>query len=235
MLKLDNVSVSYGSFKALENVSLYAEQGELVVLLGSNGAGKSTLFKAVSGLVKVQEGSMEAAGTSILGKPPSFMVKKGIVQCAEGRMLFPAMTVLENLKMGSYVHRRDKKVQEEQLRNVYDLFPILQEKRKDPAGSLSGGQQQMVAIGRALMAKPSLLLLDEPSLGLAPLIVEQMFETISEINKTGVTVLLAEQNAHAALKISNRGYVLENGSVVMEGTQKELMNNEDIRKAYIGA
>ncbi len=235
MLKLANVSVNYGQFQALKDINLEVEQGELVVLLGANGAGKSTLFRTISGLSKPTNGDIYFGNEQIGGKAPHKLVHKGIVQCAEGRKLFPEMTVYENLKMGGYVFRRNKSLLKNELEGIYDLFPILKDKRNQPAGSLSGGQQQMLAIGRALMSKPKLLMLDEPSLGLAPLIVEQMFTIIEKINSSGTTVLLAEQNANAALQVSNRGYVIENGRIVLSGTRDELFNNDQVRKAYIGA
>ncbi|WP_456279417.1 ABC transporter ATP-binding protein [Bacillus sp. AK128] len=235
MLKLTNVSVHYGSFQALRNINLEVEQGELVVLLGANGAGKSTIFRTISGLSKPSEGTIHFMDQNVGGMSADRLVGAGIVQCAEGRKLFPQMTVYENLLLGGYVNRRDKEKQKKSLQEVYELFPILKEKRNDPAGSLSGGQQQMLAIGRALMAHPKLILLDEPSIGLAPLIVEQVFDVIKRINKNGTTVLLAEQNANAALKIADRGYVIETGKLVLEGKSQELFENDDIRKAYIGA
>ncbi|WP_408010416.1 ABC transporter ATP-binding protein [Pseudalkalibacillus sp. A8] len=235
MLEINRLSVKYGAYTAISNVTIEVGQGDFVVLLGSNGAGKSTTFKAISGLQKPSEGEIVFEGTPIQGLSPDRIVQSGIVQCAEGRKLFPQMTVYENLTMGAYVHRKKKKVIKQSIEEVYDLFPILHEKKEDAAGSLSGGQQQMLAIGRALMAKPKLMLLDEPSIGLAPLIVEQMFDVIQKINKDGTTILLAEQNANAALKIADRGYVFENGSIVVEGTSEELFTNEAVRKAYIGA
>ncbi|UOQ94615.1 ABC transporter ATP-binding protein [Halobacillus shinanisalinarum] len=235
MLNLSDLTVKYGSFTAIEDVNVEVGEGEFVVLLGSNGAGKSTIFKAISGLEKPSEGKILFEGNSIGGLSPERLVKSGIVHCAEGRELFPRMTVNENLIMGAYVHRKKKKEIKQSIKDVYELFPILHEKREDAAGSLSGGQQQMLAIGRALMAKPKLMLLDEPSIGLAPLIVEQMFNVIQQINKDGTTILLAEQNANAALKIANRGYVFENGSIVVQGTSDELFTNDEVRKAYIGA
>lgn len=210
-------------------------EGELVVLLGANGAGKSTIFNTISGLNKPSKGDIHFMGESMLANSPDKMVSAGIVQCAEGKKLFAEMSVQENLRMGGFVHRRKKAQLAESLEEVYELFPILKEKRNDQAGSLSGGQQQMVAIGRALMAKPRLILMDEPSMGLAPLIVEQMFSIIQGINKSGTTVLLAEQNANAALKIADRGYVIENGVIVLQGKSSDLFNNDEIRKAYIGA
>ncbi|MCA1021181.1 ABC transporter ATP-binding protein [Halobacillus litoralis] len=235
MLELTDVSIQYGSFTAVEKISIHIGKGELVVLLGSNGAGKSSTFNTISGLQKPSYGTILLEERPIQGLGPDKIVRSGIVQCAEDRKLFPQMTVKENLVMGGYVHRRKRKQVNQSLQDVFELFPVLQEKKDQPAGSLSGGQQQMLAIGRALMAKPKLLLLDEPSIGLAPLIVEQMFEVIQKINKDGTTVLLAEQNAFAALKIADRGYVFESGSVVVEGTAEELLANDTVRKAYIGA
>lgn len=235
MLKLTDVTVRFGASEALTNINLEVGEGELVVLLGANGAGKSTIFNTISGLNKPSSGDIHFFGASVRGHSPDKMVKAGIIQCAEGKKLFSDMSVEENLMMGGFVHRRKKAQLKQSLANVYELFPILKEKRNDPAGSLSGGQQQMVAIGRALMAKPKLIMMDEPSMGLAPLIVEQMFSIIQEINKSGTTVLLAEQNANAALKIADRGYVIENGVIVLQGKSKELFTNDAIRKAYIGA
>lgn len=235
LLRLQNISVHYGPFKALHNIEMNAKEGELVVLLGANGAGKSTIFRTISGLTKPSEGTITFVDKKIDGLSPDRLVKHGIVQCPEGRKLFPQMTVSENLLMGGYIYRNKKQKMKENLEEVYQLFPILKEKQGSPAGSLSGGQQQMVAIGRALMSKPQLLLLDEPSIGLAPLIVEQMFDVIRTINKSGTTILLAEQNASAALRIADRGYVIENGVIVLEGTNEDLFANDEIRKAYIGA
>ncbi|WP_075527481.1 ABC transporter ATP-binding protein [Sporosarcina ureilytica] len=235
MLKLTDVTVKFGHFEALNRINLHVTEGELVVLLGANGAGKSTIFNTISGLNKPSSGDIRFIGQSVHGFSPDKIVKAGVVQCAEGKKLFADMSVEENLMMGGFVHRRKKAQLKQSLGEAYDLFPILYEKKDDPAGSLSGGQQQMLAIGRALMAKPKLIMMDEPSIGLAPLIVEQMFSIIQEINKSGTTVLLAEQNANAALKIADRGYVIENGSIVLQGESKALFNNDAIRKAYIGA
>lgn len=235
MLRLENVSVNYGSFRALDNVNIHAKEGELVVLLGANGAGKSSIFLTVSGLNKAASGSIKFGSKELVGMQPSQIVHDGVVHCPEGRKLFPGMSVLKNLMLGAYVHRKDKPGVQKTLEEVFELFPILHEKREANAGSLSGGQQQMVAIGRALMGRPKALLLDEPSLGLAPLVVKQVFDVIEKINRSGTTVLLAEQNAYAALKIASRAYVIENGHIVMEGSQEELLNNEQVRKAYIGA
>lgn len=235
MLKLDKVNLSYGSFRALHDVTLHANEGELVVLLGSNGAGKSSIFLTMSGLNKASSGSIHFGSQNLVGRKPSQIVADGLVHCPEGRKLFPGMSVLKNLTLGAYVHRGDNKGTQRTLDEVFELFPILHEKKDMPAGSLSGGQQQMVAIGRALMGRPKALLLDEPSLGLAPLVVKQMFEIIARINKAGTTVLLAEQNAYAALNIASRAYVIEQGRIVLEGGREELLNNAQVRRAYIGA
>ncbi|MAA65852.1 MAG: branched-chain amino acid ABC transporter ATP-binding protein [Alteromonadaceae bacterium] len=235
MLQLKNVDVCYGSFKALNEISMTVNSGELVVLLGANGAGKSSLFNTLSGLNKPTAGDIEFEGKRLNGLRPSAIVDAGIVQCAEGRKLFPQMSVQQNLMLGAYVHRRDKQGNRRRYKEILEMFPILEEKAEQPAGSLSGGQQQMVAIGRAMMSRPRLLMLDEPSLGLAPLIVRQMFQTIQQINSLGTTVLLAEQNAFAALKIASRAYVMENGRLVMEGDREAMLGNEKVREAYIGA
>ncbi|ABO66882.1 MULTISPECIES: ABC transporter ATP-binding protein [Geobacillus] len=234
MLEVTNVSVRYGSFTAIRDVTFSVRSGEIAVLLGANGAGKSTLFRTISGLHKPAQGEIRLDGERIDSLPPDRIVQRGVVQCAEGRKLFARMSVYENLLMGAYVHRKDKEGIRRSIEHVYELFPILHEKRNETAGSLSGGQQQMLAIGRALMSRPAVLLLDEPSIGLAPLIVEQMFATIKQINEEGTTILLAEQNAHAALSIAHQGYVFENGTIVASGTAEELLANDDVRKAYIG-
>lgn len=235
MLQLKNVDAHYGSFKALSNINMIVDTGGLVVLLGANGAGKSTLFNTISGLVKPTAGTIEFEDKTLNGMKPSAVVSAGVVQCAEGRQLFPQMSVQDNLMLGAYVHRKDKEGNRKRLNEVLELFPILSEKAQQAAGSLSGGQQQMVAIGRAMMSRPRLLMLDEPSLGLAPLVVKQMFETIQQINSLGTTVLLAEQNAFAALKIATHAYVMENGQLVMDGDREAMLGNEEVRKAYIGA
>jgi branched-chain amino acid transport system ATP-binding protein len=234
MLQLENVVVKYGSFRALDGVDLEVGAGELVVLLGANGAGKSTIFRAISGLNKLAGGDIRFQGESLAGKKPSQIVEAGIVQCPEGRKLFPQMSVLKNLMLGAYVHRKDKAGVRRSLEHVLSMFPILEEKKDDAAGSLSGGQQQMVAIGRALMSRPKLLLLDEPSLGLAPLVVKQVFETVKQINSEGTSVLLAEQNAFAALQIADRAYVIESGRMVASGDREAMLDDDRIRKAYIG-
>ena len=235
MLQLNHVDVCYGSFKALTDISMTVDAGELVVLLGANGAGKSSLLNAISGLVKPTAGEIQFEDKQLNGMKASAVVASGVVQCAEGRKLFPQMSVMQNLMMGAYVHRRDRQGNRKRLNEVLELFPILADKADEPAGSLSGGQQQMVAIGRAMMSRPRLLMLDEPSLCLAPLVVKQVFETVKQINSLGTTVLLAEQNAFAALKIAHRAYVMENGHLVMEGDRETMLGNEQVRKAYIGA
>ncbi|MGF9758531.1 ABC transporter ATP-binding protein [Microvirga sp. 0TCS3.31] len=235
MLRLEGAQLNYGSFRALDGISIHAEPGELVVMLGANGAGKSSLFLAISGLRKLTRGNIWFKDQNIAGRKPSQIVQSGVVHCPEGRKLFPEMSVRKNLLLGAYVHRQDKKESEKILDQVFEMFPILHEKRHDMAGSLSGGQQQMVAIGRALMGRPQVLLLDEPSLGLAPLVVKQVLGVIKAINDKGTTVLLAEQNAYAALQIAHRAYVIESGRIVMEGDRDTLLNDERVRKAYIGA
>jgi branched-chain amino acid transport system ATP-binding protein len=235
LLELEGLSVCFGSFMALRDIHMEVREGELLVLLGANGAGKTTLLRTISGLNRPQSGIIKFQGKKISGLSPSEVVRHGISQCAEGRKLFPRMSVHKNLILGAYTRRKDKKEMLKSLEYVYSLYPILKDKENDPAGSLSGGQQQMLAIGRALMSRPKVLLLDEPSMGLAPLVVGQMFETIEAINREGTTILLAEQNAYSALKIANRGYVIEGGSVVMSGSSEAITGNERIRQAYIGA
>ncbi|MDW7673571.1 MAG: ABC transporter ATP-binding protein [Bacillota bacterium] len=235
MLKLSNVAVNYGKFQALNGIDMEVNEGELVVLLGSNGAGKSTIFRTISGLNKPSNGEILFNDQKISGWSPDKVVREGIIHCPEGRKLFPRMTILENLILGGYVIRHKKNEVNRNIEKVLELFPILREKIHDKAGSMSGGQQQMLAIGRALMANPKVFMLDEPSLGLAPLLVEQMFEIIQQINKAGTTVLLAEQNSNAALQIADRGYVIETGKIVIKGTSQELLENTQIKEAYLGA
>jgi branched-chain amino acid transport system ATP-binding protein len=235
MLRCEGATLDYGSYRALSGVSIHVDKGELVVMLGANGAGKSSLFLAISGLRKLKAGSIRLGGDELAGRKPSQIVADGLVHCPEGRKLFPGMSVLKNLTLGAYVHRNDPAGTKPLLEQVFGMFPILREKQHDTAGSLSGGQQQMVAIGRALMGRPKVLLLDEPSLGLAPLVVKQVLAAVKAINEAGTTVLLAEQNAYAALKIAHRAYVIENGQIVMEGQPDALLGDERIRKAYIGA
>jgi branched-chain amino acid transport system ATP-binding protein len=234
MLTFNDVSLDYGSFRALHGINLRADEGELVVLLGANGAGKSSIFRAASALTKASSGRIRLKDVDLVGKRPADVVRAGVIHCPEGRKLFPAMSVLKNLMLGAYTHRRDRAGNRQRLDEVLALFPDLVSRKDDPAGSLSGGQQQMVAIGRALMSRPRVLLLDEPSLGLAPLVVKQTFEVIQRINRAGTTVLLAEQNAHAALKIAHRAYVVESGRIVLEGTYETLAGNEAVRRAYVG-
>ncbi len=235
MLRFENVDLHYGSFRALSGVTMHAEAGELVVLLGANGAGKTSIFMAASGIQKASAGSIRFADNELVGKRPAQIVGVGLVHCPEGRKLFPMMSVKKNLVLGAYVHRSDKAGIKRSLDEVFGLFPILEKKQNDPAGSLSGGQQQMVAIGRAILGRPKVLLLDEPSLGLAPLVVKQVFEVIQRINRAGTTVLLAEQNAYSALAIAHRAYVIERGHITLEGDRDSLLNNEAVRAAYIGA
>jgi branched-chain amino acid transport system ATP-binding protein len=234
MLEVRDLTVNYGHFTALHGVSLNVNPGEIVVLLGANGAGKSTLFRTLSGLQKAGGGSAQWNGTPLTGGRPEYNVAHGVAQCPEGRLLFPDLSVEKNLRLGAFVHRKDAAGTARELERVYTLFPDLVKKRHAPAGSLSGGQQQMVAIARSLMARPQLLLLDEPSLGLAPLVVEQVFAAVQRVNEAGVSVLLAEQNAFAALGIAHRGYVLESGQVSLQGTQHELMTDDRVRSAYLG-
>jgi branched-chain amino acid transport system ATP-binding protein len=235
MLRLEGVDLHYGSFRALSGVTLHAEPGELVVLLGANGAGKTSIFMAASGIQRPSAGRIRFGEREIAGHRPAEIVAAGLVHCPEGRKLFAMMSVRKNLTLGAYVHRRDKAGIQRSLEEVFSLFPILEVKQNDPAGSLSGGQQQMVAIGRAMLGRPKVLLLDEPSLGLAPLVVKQVFEVIERINKQGTTVLLAEQNAYSALAIAHRAYVIERGRITLEGDRESLLNNEAVRAAYIGA
>ncbi|MEN2976880.1 ABC transporter ATP-binding protein [Tistrella bauzanensis] len=235
MLTLDAVSVQFGAFRVLTDVSIQVGQGELVVLLGSNGAGKSTLFRTISGLHRPTRGRIVFDGDDIAKAAPARIVARGIAHCPEGRRLFPDLSVHKNLMLGAYSRRDSAHAVEETLNYVNALFPILVEKAWQPAGSLSGGQQQMVAIGRALMGKPRLLMLDEPTLGLAPLVVRQVLDAAAEICRGGTTVLLAEQNAHAALAIADRGYVIETGHITTQGTRDQLMSDDEVRRAYVGA
>jgi len=235
MLKLDSVHTFYGPIEALKGINIEVKQGEIVCLIGSNGAGKSTTLMTISGILKTSSGNIQFEGKTMNGIPPHRIVKMGISQAPEGRRIFPKLTVKENLEMGAYTKFKVQSLKFKiQLDKIYELFPVLKERHKQLGGTLSGGEQQMLAIGRALMPSPKLLLLDEPSLGLAPIIVSKIFKTIKEVNGEGVTVLLVEQNARAALKLSNRGYVLENGSVALQGKGEDLLNNEEVRKAYLG-
>ena len=233
MLTLTDVSAGYDATDVLHEVSLTAREGEITVILGANGAGKSTLFRTISGLLPARSGTIGYAGAEIQRARASTIVRRGIAQCPEGRHLFGRMSVEKNLRLGSYPHRNKKRTAEI-LDQVLELFPILAEKAGQAAGSLSGGQQQMVAIGRALMSDPRLLILDEPSIGLAPLVVRQVLESVQRINEAGIGVLLSEQNAQAALAIAHRGYVLTEGRVAVEGTAAELLDNPEVRSAYLG-
>lgn len=233
MLKVNNIDVFYGNIQALKGVSLEVNEGEIVTLIGANGAGKSTLLKTLSGLLKPKQGTIEYLGHSIAGKAAQSIVKDGISHVPEGRRVFANMTVEENLELGAYL-RKDRAEIAKDKERVFEIFPILLERRKQLSGTLSGGEQQMLAMGRAIMAKPKLLLLDEPSMGLAPIMVKTIFKTIKEIRKEGTTILLVEQNAHMALSVADRAYVIETGRVVLSGTAKELQETEQVKAAYLG-
>ena len=233
MLKIENLHVSYGGIKALRGISLEVPDGKIVTLIGANGAGKSTTLRTISGLVKADSGSITYDGQELLGKPINKILEAGIAQSPEGRRVFANLSVLENLKVGAYL-RKDKAGIEKDLQWVYSLFPRLEERSWQLAGTLSGGEQQMLAVGRALMSRPKVLMMDEPSLGLAPLVVQGIFDIIRTINKEGVTVLLIEQNANMALKTADRGYVMETGRITLEGTGGELLSNEAVKAAYLG-
>ncbi|WP_028392036.1 ABC transporter ATP-binding protein [Bacillus cihuensis] len=233
MLKVEDLNVYYGNIHALKGVSLEINEGEIVTLIGANGAGKSTLLKTISGLLKPKQGKIIFEGKTITAKAAQTIVKQGISHVPEGRRVFANMTVEENLQLGAYL-RKDKKGIKQDMEMVYDLFPRLLERLKQQAGTLSGGEQQMLAMGRALMAKPRLLLLDEPSMGLAPLLVKTIFRIIEEINVTGTTVLLVEQNANLALSIADRAYVVETGRIVLSGNAEELTSSEKVKMAYLG-
>lgn len=237
MLILRNVDVYYGKIHTLRNISLHVKRGEIVVLIGSNGAGKTTLLNTISGLLRPISGNIIFDGREIEGEEPERIVRMGISQVPEGRLVFKPMTVEENLILGSY-HRyslKSRSVVKEDMERVYSIFPVLRQRRRQLAGTLSGGEQQMLAIGRALMARPVLLLLDEPSMGLAPTIIREIFRYIVDLKKEyALTVLLVEQNARSALKIADRGYVIETGRIVLEGTSEELLSNRDVQRAYLG-
>jgi len=233
MLKIDNIHVYYGAIHALKGVSLEVHKGEIVTLIGANGAGKSTTLRTVSGLLAPKSGGISFLGENIAGMPAHEIVKRGISQVPEGRRIFAEMSVQENLEMGAFT-RKDKAGVEKDFEIVYTRFPRLKERRKQQAGTLSGGEQQMLAMGRALMSRPMLLLLDEPSMGLAPLLIKEIFSIIEDINREGTTVLLVEQNANMALSIAHRAYVMETGRITLQGAAKELAASEDVRKAYLG-
>ena len=234
MLELNNVNSFYGNIQALYDVNLYIDAGEIITLIGANGAGKSTTLMTVCGVVQARMGRVEYQGEEITKEAPNKIVAKGICQVPEGRLIFPELTVSENLDMGAFM-RNDKDGIRRDMDYCYDLFPILAERRRQPGGNLSGGEQQMLAIARALMARPRLLLLDEPSMGLAPLVVRQIFEIIKKINaENGTTIFLVEQNANLALKIGHRGYVMENGRIVLTDTCDKLLADESVKRAYLG-
>ncbi|NLY85141.1 MAG: ABC transporter ATP-binding protein [Tissierellia bacterium] len=232
MLELSNVNVYYGPIHAVKNISLKIEEGEIVTLIGANGAGKSTTLKSISGLEKCEAGEIKFRGENIHSLTPTNIVKLGISYVPEGRRIFSKMTVMENLEMGAYT-RKDKKGVKEDFEKIFSLFPRLKERKEQIAGTLSGGEQQMLAIGRGLMSRPQLLLLDEPSMGLAPIIVKEIFSIIENINKEGISILLVEQNANMALKVSDRAYIIRNGEIELEGKSKEMLEDERVKKAYL--
>ena len=231
ILTIKDLQVSYGGINAVKGISLSVPEGKIVTLIGANGAGKSTILKAVSGIVKPKSAEILWKGENIVGKSPDKIVKSGIVLVPEGRRVFPNLTVKENLKIGAYLRRDDLS---EDFERVYELFPRLKEREWQLAGTLSGGEQQMLAVGRALMSKPELIMMDEPSLGLAPLIVQSIFDIIRTINRSGITVLLIEQNANMALQVADKAYVLETGRITLDGTGAELLENESVKEAYLG-
>ena len=232
ILKVDNINVYYGAIHAIKGISFEVNEGEVVTLIGANGAGKSTTLQTVSGLLHSRTGSIEFNGENLAKIPPHIVVRKGLAQVPEGRRIFQQMSVEENLEMGAYT--RDKSELEGDLEMVYQQFPRLLERRRQIAGTLSGGEQQMLAIGRALMSHPKLLMLDEPSMGLAPILVEQIFDIIRQLNEAGTTILLVEQNAQMALSVAHRAYVMETGKITLSGTGKELAESDQVRKAYLG-
>jgi branched-chain amino acid transport system ATP-binding protein len=233
ILEIDDIHTYYGSIHALKGISLTVNEGEIVTLLGANGAGKSTTLRSINGLNRPRQGSIRFQGRDITSVPPHEIVKRGIAQSPEGRRLFPRMTVTENLEMGAF-QRKDKSEFKQDMERVFELFPRLQERRNQKAGTMSGGEQQMCAMGRALMARPKLLLLDEPSLGLAPIFVERIFDIVKQINEQGTSILLVEQNALMALDNAHRGYVLETGNLVLADSAAALKTNEQVRKTYLG-
>jgi len=233
LLELKAVKVAYGGIQAVKGIDLHVEQGELVCLIGANGAGKTTTLKGITGLQPVKSGKIHYAGDDITGKPAFQLVRKGLSMVPEGRGVFGALTIEENLAMGAYT-RADRAQIRSDIERVFSLFPRLKERRKQTAGTLSGGEQQMLAMGRALMSRPKLLLLDEPSMGLAPLMVQKVFETVIAISKEGVTILLIEQNARLALEVSSRGYVMESGEITLHGEAKQLLSDPKVREAYLG-
>ena len=234
MLSVKNINVFYGSIHAIKDVSFHVNEGEIVTLIGANGAGKTTTMHAISGLLKLRSGEIDYCGQTISKMEPHKIIRLGLAQVPEGRRVFSGLTVQQNLQMGAYTRRDSKEAIQNDFDMVFDLLPRLKERRNQPAGTLSGGEQQMLAMGRALMCKPKMLLLDEPSMGLSPLLVKEIFKIIRQVNRNGVTVLLVEQNAKMALEIANRAYVLETGTIKMEGEATEFANNIEVRKAYLG-
>jgi branched-chain amino acid transport system ATP-binding protein len=234
VLKVDKIHTFYGKIEALKGISIHVDQGEIVTLIGANGAGKSTTLKTISGLLSPRTGTIDLLGETISGLKVHEVTAKGVIQVPEGRRIFPRMTVEENLEMGAFLRSKDPAGVKESMEWVFELLPRLKERRTQKGGTLSGGEQQMLATARGLMADPKLLMLDEPSMGLAPVVVELIFDTIRKLNEKGITILLVEQNAAMALTVANRGYVLETGKIALEGTGKELLSNERVRKAYLG-
>lgn len=233
MLEIKNLNVFYGSIHALHDINFYVNEGEIVSLIGANGAGKTTTLHTITGLLKASSGEVILNGTNLLNMNPSKIVTLGMAHVPEGRQIFAQMTVKENLELGAFI-RKDKQI-ESDIEDIYKRFPRLKERYKQNAGTLSGGEQQMLAIGRAMMSKPKILLMDEPSMGLSPMLVKNIFSIIEELNKSGITILLVEQNAKMALSIATRAYVIETGNIVMEGNAKDLLQNDDVKKAYLGA
>ncbi|MGM9885012.1 ABC transporter ATP-binding protein [Streptococcus hyointestinalis] len=233
MLTVDNLSIHYGVIQAVKNVSFEVNEGEVVTLIGANGAGKTSILRTISGLVRPSEGSISFLGESIEKAPARKIVANGLSQVPEGRHVFSGLTVMENLEMGAFLHN-DREQNQKNLKMIFERFPRLEERKNQDAATLSGGEQQMLAMGRALMSRPKLLLLDEPSMGLAPIFIQEIFDIIQDIQKQGTTVLLVEQNANKALAIADRGYVLETGKIVLSGTGQELLASDEVRKAYLG-
>ena len=233
MLKVDNIHVSYGSIEAIKGLSFEVNQGEIVTLIGANGAGKTTTLQTLSGILKPTKGKVTYKGHDLLKMPAHKILPMGVAHVPEGRRIFQQMSVMENLEMGAYIFSKSSEMDED-LERVFTSFPRLKERRRQTAGTLSGGEQQMLAMGRALMSRPELLLMDEPSMGLAPILVDEIFKIIERINKQGTTILLVEQNANRALHVANRGYVLETGKIVLNGSAKELLASDEVREAYLG-
>lgn len=233
MLQVKDLNISYGAIQAVRHVDFEVKKGEIVTLIGANGAGKSTILKTISGIVKPQSGSIEYQDESLIGKKAPQIVAAGISQVPEGRHVFPAMTVMENLQLGSYLQKNRDQI-DQRLQEIFEMFPILKERQHQDAATLSGGEQQMLVMARAMMANPELLLLDEPSMGLAPIYIQKVFDIIQKINAQGTTILLIEQNAHQALAIADRGYVIASGEIQLSGTGKELLNDPQVKRAYLG-